>query len=163
MNKKILLIIVLAFICIMGVYSVSHSRENFDGIFEMDVPHGQHFEDKASCLPNGKLGCIKEYWEVDSGCQMDEGDIVVFYYDDSYLVDGESNSWEHSINTLTGTYFYKNPKYVGKLLILTNDLGSTSMPPYIVGVHNDDGNKVVFVGGYHLEDLMKYANSVEFK
>jgi hypothetical protein len=38
-----------------------------------------------------------------------------------------------------------------------------NLPEYVVGVTNDDGSKVVFVGGYDLNMLKKYAKSVEFK
>lgn len=165
MSKKTLfiIIVILAFIGLVAVHSIQPSRENFEDLFEMDVPQGQHFEDKAVCLPNGRLGCTKEFWEVNSGCEMGKNDIVVYYYDNSCLVDGESNAWEHAIFALTKSYLYEPYKREDNLVILTNDLGSSSMPPFIVGTHNDDGSKVVFVGGYNLDDLMKYAKSIEFK
>ena len=34
------------------------------------------------------------------------------------------------------------------------------MPLYIVSVRNNDQSKVVFVDGYHLDDLKYYENSV---
>ena len=43
-----------------------------------------------------------------------------------------------------------------------NDLGMHNVPEYLVGVTNDDGSKMVFVGGYDLNMLKSYANSVKF-
>ena len=165
MNKKFfsIFVIVLALIGLAGIYSIQPSRENFEDLFEMNVPHGQHFKDIAYCLPNGGLGCTKEFWDVNSDCEIDNGDIVVYYYDDSYLVEGESDAWQHALNALTTSYFYEPYQKQGNLVILTNDLESGSIPPYIVGAHNDDGSKVVFVGGYNLNDLIGYANSLKFK
>ena len=165
MNKKALLIIIIivAIISLVSINSIQSSRQDFDGLFEMNVPMGIHYRDIAYCLPNGRLGCVKEYWDENSGCDMSKGEIVIYYYDDSCLSGGESNTLDHAINTLTTSYFYKFNQNDGKLMILTNDLGSKNMPPYIVGVSNDDDSKVVFVGGYDLNDLKYYANSIEFK
>ena len=46
---------------------------------------------------------------------------------------------------------------------MTNDIGMRNMPPYLVGTANDDGSEAVFVGGHNLNDLKRYAHSVEFK
>lgn len=163
MGKKILLaIVILALISITVVFAFQNNTQDFDGNFAMNVPIGKQYYDIAYCLPNGRLGSTMEYWDANSGCQMTEDEIVVYYYDDSYLVAGENNALEHAINTLTTSYLYKFSQNDGNLMILTNDIGMRNMPPYIVGVVNDDASKVVFVGGYHLDNLKYYANSVKF-
>ena len=101
--------------------------------------------------------------DEDTGCELEQDDIIVCYYNDSYLVEGESNAWQHAVNGLTTSYFYQVVQDDGNLLVLTNDIGMKMMPPYLVGVKNNDGSKAVFVGGYHLDNLKNYANSVEFK
>ena len=164
MNKKVILIlmIILALTSIMAVTSFK-SNQDFDGLFTMDIPAGQHFTDVAYCLPNGALGCSREYLNDNTGCELEQDDIMIFYYNDSYLVEGESNAWQHAVNDLTTSYFYQVVQDDGNSLVLTNDLGMKVMPPYLVGVKNDDGSKAVFVGGHHLDDLKRYADSVEFK
>ena len=164
MNKKVILIliIIMAFISMVAVTSIK-STQDFDGLFSMNIPIGQHFMDVAYCLPNGALGCSREYLDEDTGCELEQDDIIVCYYNDSYLVEGESNAWQHAVNGLTTSYFYQVVQDDGNLLVLTNDIGMKMMPPYLVGVKNNDGSKAVFVGGYHLDNLKNYANSVEFK
>lgn len=164
MNKKVIfmLLIIIAFISIMAIGPIN-STQDFDGQFTMDIPMGQNFRDVAYCLPNGALGCSREYLDDDTGCELEDDDIMVCYYNDSYLVEGESNAWQHAVNGLTTSYFYEIVQDDGNSLVLTNDIGMRMMPPYLVGVKNDDASKAVFVGGYHLDDLKKYANSVEFK
>lgn len=163
MGKKILLAIaILVLISLTAVFAFHNNTQDFDGNFEMKVPLGKEYYDVSYCLPNGRLGCAMEYWDVNSGCQMSEEDIVIYYYDDSLLAEGESDTWQHTLNTLTLSYLYKHQQNDGNLVILTNDIGMHNMPPYIVGVVNDDASKVVFVGGYNLDDLKYYANSVKF-
>ena len=164
MNKKIpVILIILALLSIAAVTSIQDSKQDFDGLFEMKVPLGQHYRDVAYCLPNGALGCIREYWEDNAGCQIEDGDIVVYYYNNSLLVDGESNAFEHAIRGLTTSYLYKIAQDDGHTLVLTNDIGMKNMPPYLVGKSNGDGSKVVFVGGNNLGDLKSFADSIEFK
>lgn len=138
-------------------------NQDFDGLFTMNTQMGKQYSDIAYCLPNGAFGCQKEYWEKNAGCEIDGDELVIYYYDNSWLVDGESNAWEHAINTLTSTYFYNVSGEDGNLLILTNDVGMKNVPPYLVGISNNDGSKVVFVGGFYLENLKTCANSVKFK
>ena len=164
MNKKVILIliIIMALISIIAVTSIKSSQD-FDGLFKMNIPIGQHFTDVAYCLPNGALGCSREYLDDNTGCELEDDDIMICYYNDSYLVEGESNAWQHAVNGLTTSYFYQIAQNDGDLLVLTNDMGMKMMPPYLVGVKTADGSKAVFVGGYHLDDLKNYANSVEFR
>ena len=163
MSKKLLVtFIILSLISLTAVYTIQSNNYDFEGLFSMNVPFGKEYEDIAYCFPNGRLGCAKEYWDVSSGCQMSENEIVIFYYDDSYLVDGETNTLNHAINTLTTSYFYEFLPREDNLMILTTDIGLKDMPPYLVGVVNNDKTEVVFVGGYHLNELKNYANSIKF-
>ncbi len=163
MNKKALLIImILAIISIMAVFAINTSNQDFDGHFTMEVPFGKHYSDVAYCLPSGGLGCKCEYWEDNAGCDIEDGDIVVYYYNNSLLSEGESNAFEHAINGLTTSYFYQAHQD-GNLIILTNDLEMRAMPPYLAGKSTDDGDGVVFVGGRNLNDVKRYANSIEFR
>ncbi|MGX8694292.1 MAG: hypothetical protein ACSW71_05225, partial [Methanobrevibacter sp.] len=132
MNKKVILIlmIILALTSIMAVTSFK-SNQDFDGLFTMDIPAGQHFTDVAYCLPNGALGCSREYLDDNTGCELEQDDIMIFYYNDSYLVKGESNAWQHAVNDLTTSYFYQVVQDDGNSLVLTNDLGMKVMPPYL--------------------------------
>jgi len=164
MGKKFLItIIILALISFSVVFAVQSNAQDFDGNFNMDIPIGKEYYDISYCLPNGRLGSAREYWDVNSGCEMDEDEIVVYYYDNSCLVEGESDAWQHAVNVLTTSYLYESYQNEGNLVILANDIGMRNMPPYIVGVTNDDQSKVVFVGGYYLDDLKHYANTVKFK
>ena len=139
-----------------------NSTQNFDGLFTMDVPIGQHYNNDGWCWASGGLGCAKEYWEENAGCEIDNDEMVVYYYDTSVLVDGESNTVQHALKTLNTSYMYHINQNDGNFFVLTNDIGMRNIPPYIVGVANDDGSEVVFVGGYNLNDLIKRADSVEF-
>lgn len=145
------------------INAISYSNQDFDGLFTMNIPMGQHYSDVAYCKPNGELGCVKEYWEDNSNCKIDENEMVIYYYNNSLLVEGESNAFQHSINGLTGSYLYKFYQEDGNLLILTNDIGMRNVPKYIVGQTNEDGSEVVFVGGYDLDNLKTFANSIKFK
>ncbi len=138
------------------------SNQDFDGLFTMDVPLGQHYSDVAWCWANGALGCAKEYWEDNAGCEIDGDEIVIYYYNNSLLVEGESNAWQHAINDLTTSYLYEIYQNDGDSILLTNDIGMSNMPPYLIGKVNDDGSKAVFVGGYNLDVLKKYSDSIEF-
>ena len=159
----LLAIIIFVLISTTAVNSFQMNNYDFEGLFTMNVPFGKEYEDIAYCYPNGRLGCAREYWDVSTGCEMSPDDIVIYYYDDSYLVEGETNALQHAINTLNTSYFYEFNQKDGDLMILTNDIGLRNMPPYLVGVVNEDASEVVFVGGYHLNDLKGYANSIEFK
>ena len=139
------------------------STYDFDGHFTMNVPLGKHYSDVAWCRPNGALGCAAEYWEDGAGCELDKNEFVVYYYNNSLLVEGESNALQHSLNGLNTSYLYKIEQNYGNLFVLTNDIGMRNMPPYLVGTANDDGSEAVFVGGHNLNDLKRYAHSVEFK
>ena len=164
MGKKLLIaVIVLALISFTLVFAVQNNSQDFDGNFTMNVPIGKEYYDVSYCLPNGRLGSAMEYWDVNSGCEMAEDEFVVYYYDNSCLVEDETNAWQHAINVLTTSYLYEPYQNEGNLVILSNDIGMRNMPPYIVGVTNDDQSKVVFVGGYHLDDLKHYANTVKFQ
>jgi hypothetical protein len=140
-----------------------NSTQDFEGLFTMDVPLGQHYADVAWCRPNGRLGCEKEFWEDNAGCQIDDDEMVIFYYDNSQIVGGESNAWQHAINDLTTSYLYEISQNDEDAIVLTNDIEMQNLPQYLVGKVNNDGSKVVFVGGYNLDDLKSYANSVAFK
>lgn len=129
----------------------------------MDLPIGQEYSDISWCYSNKRLGCAAEYWEKDAGCEIDGDEAAIFYYDNSLLVGGESNAYQHAVDDLTKTYLYKAYQKDGNLLVLKNDIGMRNLPEYLVGVGNDDGSKAVFVGGYNLDELKTYAKSIEFK
>jgi len=162
-NKKVLFaIMIFAIVFLTAQFALSHSNQDFDGHFTMDVPFGKHYSDVAWCRANGALGCKCEYWEDDAGCELDDGEIIVYYYNNSLLVEGESNAWQHAVNDLTTSYLYDIYQNDGKSLILTSDLGMRNMPPYLVGKVNHDGSKAVFVGSRSLDDAMHYADTIEF-
>lgn len=139
-----------------------NSTYDFEGIFTADLPRGQEYSDVVWCNDYGALGCKNEYWEKNAGCEINGEEVVLYYYDNSLLVDGESNAWQHAINGLTTSYFYEISHRDGKSIVLTNDIEMKNLPPYLVGRVNDDGSQVVFVGGYNLDDLKKIADSIEF-
>ena len=138
------------------------STQDFDGLFTMDVPLGQHYSDIAWCLSNGALGCANEYWEDNAGCEIDGDEFVVYYYDNSQLVEGESDAWQHATNDLTTSYLYEVYQNDGDSLVLKNDIGMKNMPLYLVGKADANQSKAVFVGGYNLDVLKKYSDSIEF-
>ena len=148
----------------LGVNSQNIFSQDFDGSFSMNVLAGQHYSDVAYCRPNGALGCARKYWEdSNDDCAIDENDMVVYYYNNSLLVDGEANAYDHALEALTDSYLYNLQATDGKLIILTNGISMKNLPPYLAGVANEDGSEVVFVGGFHLDELKKYADSIEFK
>ena len=164
MNKKVLsIIIIVAVIVLMAQFVMALSNQDFDGHFSMNVPFAKHYSDTAYCWPNGGLGCKCEYWEDNAGCDIENGDIVVYYYNNSLLSEGESNALEHAIRGLTTSYLYKMAQNSGDLIILTNDLDMTKMPPFLAGKSTPDGDEVVFVGGRNLDDVKHYANTIKFK
>lgn len=164
MNKKVLLLLVIfAIVIFMSHFVVGHSSQDFDGHFTMDVPLGNHYSDVAWCWSNGRLGCEGEYWEDNAGCELGEGDMVIFYYNNSLLSDGESNAWQHAVNGLNKSYLYQICRDDGDLLILTNDMGMRNLPPYLVGKPNFDGSEAVFVGSKNFDDAMHYASTIKFK
>ena len=163
-SKKVsLLLIIIVLSLIIGLSSLAFANQDFDGLFTMNVPIGQHYSDVAYCKPNGELGSAKEYWEDNSNCKIDEDEMVIYYYNNSLLVQGESNAWQHAVDDLTSSYLYKFYQEDGNLLVLTNDIGMRNLPKYVVGQTTDDGSEAVFVGGYNLDTLKNYANSIEFK
>lgn len=163
MNKKVLVIImILAIVTLTAIFALTASNQDFDGHFTMDVPLGKHYRDVAYCLPSGGLGCKCEYWEDNAGCYIEDGDIVVYYYNNSLLSEGESNAFEHAINGLTTSYLYKAHQD-GDLMILTNDIDMKALPPYLAGKSTESGDEIVFVGGRNLDDVKHYANTIEFK
>ena len=162
-KKLLLLMVILALVCVTAVNSFATSSQDFDGLFTMDVPLGQHYSDLGWCHSNKPLGCTKQYCEDNSNCVIGEDDFAVYYYDDSQLSVGESNAADHSLYVLTTTFLYDFYQSDGDMIILHNDIGMQNLPEYVVGVRNDDSSKAVFVGGYDLDMLKKYANSVEFK
>lgn len=163
MNKKaLLIIIILAVISLMAIHAINSSSQDFDGHFTMDVPLSKHYHDVAYCRPNGGLGCKCEYWEDNAGCDIEVGDIVIYYYNESVLAEGESNVYEHAVNALTTSYFYK--AYMdGDLTIMTNDGDMSAMPTYLAGKSTQNGDEAVFVGGRSLDDVKHYADTIEFK
>ncbi len=112
----------------------------------MDVPLGQHYSDVAWYWANGAVGCVKEYWEDNAGCEIDGNELVIYYYDNSQLVEGESNVWQHAINDLTTSSFYEIYQNDGDSILLINDIEMSNMRPYLIGKVNDDESKVIFVG-----------------
>lgn len=142
-----------------------NSTQDFDGNFTMDVPLGNHYRNVVWCLSNGHgaLGCADEYWEDNAGCDLNVNDMVIYYYDNSLLYDGESNAWQHTVNDLTRYYLYEIYQDDGNSLVLKTDYCMHNTPTYLVGKVNGDGSKVVFVGGHKLDDLKKYADTIEFK
>ena len=161
-KKFLVLIVIFALVAITAVNSFTTSTQDFDGLFTMDVPIGQHYSDSVLCISNKPLYCTKKYCEDDSGCEIGEHDFVVYYYDNSQLFEGESNAAEHAVHAATTTFLYEFYNRDGDLIVLYNDLGMHNVPEYLVGVTNDDGSKMVFVGGYDLNMLKSYANSVKF-
>ncbi len=162
-KKWLLLMVILALVCVTAVNSFATSSQDFDGLFTMDVPLGQHYSDLTWCHSNKALGCTKQYCEDNSDCVIGEDDFAVYYYDDSRLPVGESNAADHAVHVLTTTFIYDFYQSDGDLIILHNNIDMRNLPEYVVGVRNDDSSKVVFVGGYDLNMLKKYAKSVEFK
>ena len=162
MNKKVLFIMIVALVFAGAAFAITHSTQDFEGLFTMDVPLGKHYRDVAYCWPSGGLGSTREYWEVNAGCDIEDGDIVIYYYNDSYLIEGESNALQHAVNALTTSYLYESHNE-GNLIVMTNDLDMRKMPPYLAGVSNDDGSEAVFVGGRNLNDVKHNASSIEFK
>ena len=147
----------------MAHFVVGHSNQDFDGHFTMDVPFGCHYTNVAWCWSGGGLGCRCEYWDDDAGCDLVDGDIVVYYYNESQLVEGESNILQHAGNTLNTSYLYHVHYGHDDSLILTNDIDMRKMPPYLVGKESPDGSEAVFVGSRNLDDAKHYANTIEFR
>lgn len=158
-SKKFLLLLpFIALIFVAVVSSVTIANQDFDGLFTMNTHIGEHFTEVWSCYQSKPLGCNKLYWEDNS-----DGELILVYYDDSNLMSYESNAWQYAINILNTTYLYKFYEEDGNLIVLTNDITMRNLPPYLVGVSNDDGSKAVFVGGYNLGELKTYAKSIEFR
>ena len=162
-KKWLVLMVILVLCCVAAVNSFGTSSQDFDGLFTMNVPLGQHYSDLGWCYSNKPLGCTHQYCEDNSDCVIGEDDFAVYYYDDSQLSYDESNAAEHAVNVLTTTFLYDYYQSEGDLIVLHNNIAMQNLPEYIVGVMNDDASKVVFVGGYDLNMLKSYANSVEFK
>lgn len=162
MGKKILTIFIIAFIALFALSSLNFAGQDFDGLFTMDVPLGQHYSNVAWCKPSGGLGCLNEYWEDNAGCDIEEGDMVIYYYNNSWLVDNEANAREHALNTLTTSYMYEYNGNDGDLIVLTNDIDMKAMPPYLVGKSSGDDSEIAFVGGKNLDDIKRYADTIEF-
>jgi len=172
-KKALLFMIILIVILITSVHAYQNgnsefnelfsSTQDFDGLFTMKVPFGKHYSNVAWCLPSGRLGCLNEYWDDDDvDCNIGEDEMVIYYYNNSRLLEYESNAWRHTTDTLTKSYLYYFYQNDGNLVVLKNDIGMKMLPEYVVGVSNDDGSEVVFVGGYDLNMLKNYARSVEF-
>jgi hypothetical protein len=161
-KKWLILIVILAIIGVTAVNSFATSSQDFDGLFTMDVPIGQHYRDVTWCHSNKPLGCAIQYWYDDPNGLIDKDEFAVYYYDNSQLWSGESNAWEHAVNVLTTSFVYNVYQTDGGFLVLHNDIDMSNLPEYLVGVTNDDGSKVVFVGGYDLNMLKSYASSVQF-
>ena len=164
MNKKVFVIaVILAIISLIVLFTIFHSStQDFDGHFTMEIPSGTHYSDVAWCWANGALGCKGEYWDDDSDCVIGEKDIVVYYYNNSLLGDGESNAFEHAVNGLNTSYLFKIYQYDGDLIILTNDLGMRRVPTFLVGKSSETGDEAVFVGGRDLDYVKHYADTIEF-
>lgn len=163
MNRKALVILmILAIVALVAIFALNPSSQDFDGHFTMDVPLAKHYRDVAYCLPSGSLGCKCEYWEDNAGCDIKDGDIVIYYYNNSLLAEGESNAFEHAINGLTTSYLYQAHQD-GNLVVLTNDIDMKGMPPYLAGKSTQNGDEAVFVGGRNLNDVKRYADTIEFK
>lgn len=160
-----MLLIIIGIFFIVAFTSFVYSSQDFDGLFTMDVPLGKHYEDQSYCYQNKPLGCAKQYVDAnDENCIIDEDEFAVYYYDDSLVFGSESNVAEHSVHVLTTTFLYEFYGEDGNLLILENQVeGMQNLPLYVVGAINDDGSKVVFVGGYDLNKLKNYAKSVKFE
>ena len=163
MNKKVLLIVMIfAIIALFAQFGISYSNQDFDGHFTMNVPLGKHYSDVAYCWANGRLGCKCEYWEDNAGCDIEDGDIVIYYYNSSISSDGESNALQHALNGLTTTYLY-NLVQNDDLIVLTNDIDMRGMPPFLAGKSTPNGDEVVFVGGRDLDYVKQYASTIKFK
>ena len=71
--------VILALVCVTAVNSFATSSQDFDGLFTMDVPLGQHYSDLTWCHSNKALGCTKQYCEDNSDCVIGEDDFAVYY------------------------------------------------------------------------------------
>ncbi|WP_298501128.1 hypothetical protein [uncultured Methanobrevibacter sp.] len=162
MNKKIFILILVVIIALCLIMPIT-STQDFDGNFTMEVPFGSHYSNVAWCRANGALGCADEYWEENAGCDLDENEMVVYYYDDSLLGDGESNVLQYAVDDLTYTYLYEIHNDDENSLVLKTDYSMHNTPTYLVGKVNGDASKVVFVGGHNLDDLIHYANTIKFR
>lgn len=162
-KRWILLIVILTLIAITAVSSFATATQDFDGLFTMNVPIGEHYSDAAWCYSNKPLGCAKEYLKDDFDGVIDEDEFAVFYYDDSQVAGGYSNAADYSIHVLTTSFVYNFYQSEGDMLVFYNDIGMKNLPEYVVGVRSDDNSKAVFVGGYDLDMLKSYASSVKFK
>lgn len=166
MNKKIMtIILILVFVFAMShVNSFTSKNHDFDGYFTMDVPGDYNFKDVSWCLPNGALGCSDEFTDENRDCLYRNESIIVYYYNDSVLLDGESDVLNHALGTLTSSYFYNYVGNDGELIILTQEYDDMGMfSKYLVGVSNEKDNEVVFVGGPDLGEVKRYAETIEFK
>ena len=143
--------------------SFATATQDFDGLFTMNVPIGEHYSDAVWCYSNKPLGCAKEYLKDDFDGVIDEDEFAVFYYDDSQVAGGYSNAADYSIHVLTTSFVYNFYQSEGDMLVFYNDIGMKNLPEYVVGVRSDDNSKAVFVGGYDLDMLKSYASSVKFK
>ena len=162
-KRWLLLIVILALIAITAVSSFTTATQDFDGLFTMNVPIGEHYSDAAWCYDNKPLGCAKEYLKDDDpNGVIDEDEFAVYYYDNSQVSGGYSNAADYSVHVLTTSFVYNFYQSDGDMLVFYNDIGMTNLPEYVVGVRSDDNSKAVFVGGYDLDMLKSYANSVEF-
>lgn len=164
MNKKVLAIaVILAVILVMAIFKVTPYSQDFDGHFTMEVPFPKHYSDVSWCWSNKALGCTAEYQADDFNCAIGDRDIIVYYYNSSHLSNGESNLLEYVVNGLTTTYLFKEYQRDGDLVILTNDLGMSMVPTFLVGKCSQTGDEVVFVGGRDLEYVKHFARTIEFK
>ncbi|MEE1133262.1 MAG: hypothetical protein UHW60_00690 [Methanobrevibacter sp.] len=158
------MIVILALMAIMAVSSFATATQDFDGLFTMEVPIGEHYSDAAWCYSNKPLGCAKEYLKDDDpNGVIDEDEFAVYYYDNSQVSGEYSNAADYSTYVLTTSFVYKFYQSEGDMLVFYNDIGMTNLPKYVVGVRSDDNSKAVFVGGYDLDNLKYYANTVKFK
>lgn len=165
MNKKSLIaifVLILIIISLVALILPKLSSQDFDGHFTMNVPLAKHYRDVAWCWGNGGLGSQCEYWEDNDEGVITGNDIVIYYYNNSLLSDGESNALQHAVEGLTHSYCFQRHPDDGNLMVFTNDIGMSAVPTFLVGKSSESGDEVVFVGTRDLDLAKRYANTIEF-
>lgn len=165
MSKKLFTIFLMAVIAVLVLPSFNFADDEpydtqfFDGSFNMTVNLGKVYVPSHS---NGSLGSVREYTDNNSDGNFRQGDINVYYYNESVLKDNETDVLEHVLNELTDTYSYQINGNDGDLIILQNDKDMCGIPFFLVGKSSSNASKVVFVGGQNMNDLTGYAKTIVF-
>ena len=163
MKKRYILLFALLGILILlfsPINTAICTYQNFDNQFYVSTQMNEHYEDVSWCKPNGALGCVAEYWEDDAGCELNGDEVAIYYYNESVLLDGESNVYHHVHENLIHSYLYKEQQHQGKNTLFKSTINMRNVPPYLMCVRH--GNKVVCVGGENIDKIKQYSQSVVF-